>query len=433
MRFVTYERYRGSLLDALNLQELLDKLSDFLLHSGFAGRGWSPYGDPLEEPHRTPAAPDSLEALRRAILEHLMESGKLTPEMMEVLRGEGEPDPEVLAEIARLLDEIVGALADEGYLRVGGAGDSGEEPPRGPSVGPGSVGKAAARSVEFRLTEKGLDFLSYRALRELLGPRGQSSAGMHETERLAPGVEAEGASQPYEFGDTLNLDVPATLLRAIAREGTGLPLRVDYADLRVHQSVHRSSCATVLLLDCSHSMILYGEDRFTPAKKVALALSHLLRTQFPGDTLRCALFHDSAEEIPLAGLARARVGPYHTNTGEGLRLARRLLRTEGKEMRQVVMITDGKPSAMTLADGRIYRNSMGLDREIVLDAYREVAACRKEGISINTFMLARDPALVGFVRRMTEIARGKAYFTSTLTLGQYLLLDYLRRKQRRIR
>lgn len=417
MRFVTYEKYRGSLLDALNLQELLDRLSDFLLDSGFAG-GRGPAGEPS----------DSLEALRQAILRELMESGQLTPEMMEALRG-GEPDPEILGQIADLLDDIVRALAEEGYVSVE---DGGAARP-GPVAGPGSLGRGAARSVKFRLTERGLDFLSYRALRDLLGPRGHGTPGLHETQRLSTGVEAEASSKPYEFGDVLNLDAAGTLLRAMERRGVEFPLQLEERDLMVHQAVRRASCATVLMLDCSHSMVLYGEDRFTPAKKVALALSHLLRTRFPGDVLRCVLFHDSAEELPMARLPTAQVGPYHTNTAEGLRLARRILRGEGKEMRQVIMITDGKPSAMTMPDGRIYKNSMGLDRRIVAEAYREVAACRREGISIHTFMLARDPALVGFVRRVTEISRGKAYFTTPMTLGQYLLLDYMQRKSRRIR
>jgi Ca-activated chloride channel family protein len=205
-----------------------------------------------------------------------------------------------------------------------------------------------------------------------------------------------------------------------------------YSDLMVHQSVYRSSASTVLMLDCSHSMILYGEDRFTPAKKVALALAHLLRTQFPGDSLHCVLFHDSAEEIPLAELARSRVGPYHTNTAEGLRIARRLLRGQRQDMRQIVMITDGKPSAVRLPDGRTYKNSMGLDRFVLRETFAEVAACRREGITINTFMLARDPQLVSFVRRVSEITRGKAYFTSTLSLGQYILMDFLKRRTKRV-
>ncbi len=423
MRTTTYEQYRGGLLDALNLQELLDKLSDFLLDSGFGGWSWNPFtGEPEES--------GSLDALKDAILRALMESGDLTPEMLEALRG-GEPDEEMVEAIARMLDEIVGRLVEEGYIQL-------DQAPRAPDevqpvTGAGSVGHGAARSVKFELSRKSLDFLSYRALRDLLGSRGQAGIGAHETPKLATGVEAEAGSKPYEFGDTLNVDVPATLRSAIARSGLKFPLPVDYADLHVHQATYRSSCATVLMLDCSHSMILYGEDRFTPAKKVALALSHLLRTQFPGDTLRCVLFHDGAEEIPLSALARAQVGPYHTNTAEGLRIARRILRAESGEMRQVIMITDGKPSAITLPGGRIYKNSMGLDPRILRDTFREVAACRRDGIVINTFMLARTPALIAFVRKVSEICRGKAYFTTTMSLGQYILMDYMSRKTRHIR
>jgi Ca-activated chloride channel family protein len=237
--------------------------------------------------------------------------------------------------------------------------------------------------------------------------------------------------------------VPATLANALARgairrsgEGEsgqgGVWIDLDYPDLMVSQSEYRSSAATVLMLDCSHSMVLYGEDRFTPAKKVALALTHLIRTQFPGDTLRVVLFHDSAEEIPLERLARAQVGPYHTNTAEGLKLSRRLLLAQKKDMRQIIMITDGKPSALTLPDGRIYVNSMGLDPRILKETYREVAICRRSGIMINTFMLARERALVEFVKKVCEISRGKAYFTSTMTLGQYILMDFMRRKTRRV-
>ncbi len=423
MRTTTYEQYRGGLLDALNLQELLDKLSDFLLDSGFGGWSWNPFtGEPEES--------GGLDALKDAILRALMESGDLTPEMLEALRG-GEPDKEMLEAIARMLDEIVGRLVEEGYIQL-------DQAPRAPDevqpvTGAGSVGHGAARSVKFELSRKSLDFLSYRALRDLLGSRGQAGTGAHETPKLATGVESEAGSKPYEFGDTLNVDVPETLRSAIARSGLKFPLPVDYADLHVHQATYRSSCATVLMLDCSHSMILYGEDRFTPAKKVALALSHLLRTQFPGDTLRCVLFHDGAEEIPLSALARAQVGPYHTNTAEGLRIARRILRAESGEMRQVIMITDGKPSAITLPGGRIYKNSMGLDPRILRDTFREVAACRRDGIVINTFMLARTPALIAFVRKVSEICRGKAYFTTTMSLGQYILMDYMSRKTRHLR
>jgi Ca-activated chloride channel family protein len=199
----------------------------------------------------------------------------------------------------------------------------------------------------------------------------------------------------------------------------------------VHQAEYRSSCATVLMLDISHSMILYGEDRFTPAKKVALALSHLIRTQYPGDTLRVVTFGDRAQEIPLGELPQAKVGPFHTNTAEGLKLARRLLLAQKKDMRQIVMVTDGKPSAITLPDGRVYKNPAGLDPRVIRETLSEVAACRKAGVLINTFMLARDPALMQFVAKVCEMARGKAYFTNTMTLGEYVMRDFLKRRTKR--
>ena len=223
---------------------------------------------------------------------------------------------------------------------------------------------------------------------------------------------------------------PGRLLSAVRRNGLGVPLELQYSDLHVHQSEYRSSCATVLMLDCSHSMILYGEDRFTPAKRVALALSHLIRTQYPGDSLHLVLFHDSAEEVPLSQLARVRVGPFYTNTCEGLRLAQRILARQRKDMRQIVMITDGKPSAITLEDGRIYKNPFGLDPLIVDQTFKEVVACRRSGVLINTFMLARDYSLVGFVKKVTEIVRGKAYFTTPASLGRYVLMDYVNKKTR---
>jgi Ca-activated chloride channel family protein len=276
-----------------------------------------------------------------------------------------------------------------------------------------------------------MDFLGYRSLKGLLSALGKSSAGSHDTPHLATGVEAEAASKRYEFGDTMNLDIPATLKNAIEREGLKVPLDLDYGDLMVHQSEYRSSCATVLLLDISHSMVLYGEDRFAPAKRVALAMSHMIRTQFPGDTLRVVTFGDRAEEIPLSQLAKAQVGPYHTNTAEGIEISRRILNAQKKDMRQIIMITDGKPSAITLPDGRVYTNSGGLDPMILKRTFQEVSACRKAGILINTFMLANDPYLIQFVQKVSEIARGKAYFTSTMTLGQYIMMDFMRNKRRR--
>jgi Ca-activated chloride channel family protein len=282
------------------------------------------------------------------------------------------------------------------------------------------------------VTGKAVDFLGYKTLKDLMGALGKSNFGAHDTRYLSTGVESSGPPKPYEFGDTLNLDAAATLFSAIRREGAGSPLNLEYQDLHVHQSEYQSSCATVLLLDCSHSMILYGEDRFTPAKKVALALAQLIRTQFPGDSLHCVLFHDTAEEVKLGALARVQVGPYYTNTRDGLILAQRILAAQKKDMKQIVMITDGKPSALTLDDGRIYRNPMGLDPLVMSRTLEEVGRCKKAGILINTFMLATDYQLVQFVQKVTEMCRGKAYFTTPYTLGEYLLMDFMNRKTRTV-
>src|SRR5437868_662495 len=429
MKYTTYTRYLPELADTLNLQALLDQLADFLLQSGFAGGAyshpfWGEFGE--DESDR------SLDALRQAILQALMDSGQLTPEMLKLLRGESTGDATRDADLERqlseLLDKIVQKLIDEGYLNVSEAPKvpSGQQP----LFGPGGMAKEAAQQVQFNLTEKGIDFLGYRTLKHLLGSIGKSSFGAHETEHLATGVEAEAVSKPYEYGDTLNLDVNATLTNALQREGLGVPINLEYDDLMVHQAEYRSSSATVLMLDCSHSMILYGEDRFTPAKKVALALAHLIRTQYPGDTLRCVLFHDSAEEVRMEALASVQVGPYYTNTREGLILAQRLLQQERKDMKQIIMITDGKPSALTLEDGRIYKNAFGLDPLVISRTLEEVARCKRQGILINTFMLASDYGLVQFVQKVTELCKGKAYFSTPYTLGQYLLMDYMNRKTR---
>ena len=431
MRYTTYSKFVPGLADAVNLQELMDQLTDFLLQSGFAG---GPFNHPFWGELGEQDQDRSMDGLRQAIMDALMKSNQLTPEMLQLLRGEStgddERDRETQRQLANLIDDIIQRLVDEGFLTL-------DQPPRAPNdheevFGPGGEAQSAAKHVNFNLTDKAVDFLGYRALKQLLGSIGKSSFGSHDTAYLSTGVEAEAVSKPYEFGDTLNLDVNGTLARAIKRGGLEFPIDIDYPDLMVHQSEYRSSAATVLMLDCSHSMILYGEDRFTPAKRVALALTHLIRTQFPGDSLRVVLFHDSAEEIPLSRLAHAQVGPYHTNTAEGLRLSRRLLLAQKKDMRQIIMITDGKPSALTLPDGQIYVNSMGLDPRILKATFTEVANCKRAGIVINTFMLAREHSLVRFVKQVCEICRGKAYFTNTMTLGQYILMDFMRRKTKRV-
>jgi Ca-activated chloride channel family protein len=322
----------------------------------------------------------------------------------------------------------------------------------GEGGGQGEIGQAQPRNVKFEVTEKGLDFLGYKTLQKLLGSVGKSSIGRHDTHHLDTGVEAAQASKQYEFGDTINLDVNATLLSAIRREGLQVPLNLEYRDLYVRQQDYQSSCATVVMLDCSHSMILYGEDRFTPAKKVALALAHLIRTQYAGDSLKIVLFHDSAEELPLAKLATTQVGPYHTNTAEGLKLARRILNAQRKDMKQIVMVTDGKPTAAFVEPSNaayfgyrrysqrvagekrlLYKNSMGNDPFVMAETFKEVQACRKSGIMINTFMLASDHYLVEFVKQMSAMTRGKAYFANPNNLSQFVLMDFLKRRTSRVK
>src|ERR1051325_7267105 len=375
MRSHTYTKFSPELAVAVDLQSLLDKLADFLLQSGFAGgQEHSYYDSGLEEP-----GDRSLDALKKAIMQALLDGGQFTPEMLEALRGE-DTDGEGESKLAELLDKLIQRLVEEGYLTV-------DAPPQMPAgyqalTGPGSISKAAARDINFNMTEKGVDFLGFKSLRNLLGSLGKSSFGSPDTPSLATGIESDGWSKQYEFGDVLNLDVNETLKHSLLRTGSiSVPLDLDYSDLMVRQAEYRSSCATVLMLDCSHSMILYGEDRFTPAKKVALALTHLIKTQFAGDTLRVVLFHDSAEEIPLATLATAQVGPYHTNTAEGLKLARRILMSQKKDMRQIIMITDGKPSALTMPNGQIYKNSFGLDTTVITQTLREVALRRHSATS----------------------------------------------------
>jgi Ca-activated chloride channel family protein len=405
VKSVRYSRFTGDDF-GLSAEDLLRALADFFLQSGFD----NPYMQFSEFNEHT------LEDLKRAIEQALQNGEMFDPERAQQVRERLESmSPQ---ELDQLLNRLVQKLEQEGYIntepRTGGAGGKGD------------------RKVDVKITDKSIDFLGFKTLKDLLGSLGHASFGAHDTRDLATGIEASGASKPYEFGDTLNLDVCQTLFSAMQREGVKLPLDLEYRDLHVHQSEYQSSCATVLMLDCSHSMILYGEDRFTPAKKVALALAHLIRTQYPGDSLRCVLFHDSAEELRLEALAQVQVGPYYTNTREGLVLAQRLLQQERKDMKQIIMITDGKPSALTLEDGRIYRNAFGLDPLVISRTLEEVSRCRRQGIMINTFMLASDYGLVQFVQKVTQLCRGKAYFTTPYTLGQYLLMDYMNRKTRTI-
>src|ERR1700739_3200500 len=410
MKGVRYTKYVGDLASEMDMESLLQALSDYFLDSG--------YRDPYSRFQEHDQTLDDLrEALRR-----ILESGDFFDESIQKQLDQMAAD----GNLDDLIDKLIQRLEQQNYI----SSSQTQDPANAANVG-GQVGDVQGE-VRFEVTDKSLDFLGYKTLRDLLGSLGKSSFGRHDTRHWATGIEASGASRRYEFGDTLNLDTITTLSSAIAREGIGLPLNLEYDDLHVHQCEYQSSCATVVLLDCSHSMILYGEDRFTPAKKVAMALSHLIRTQYPGDSLSLVLFHDSAEEVPLSQLARVKVGPYYTNTREGLAMAQRILQRQRKDMKQIVMITDGKPSALTLEDGRIYKNAYGLDPLVVSETLEEVAKCKRAGILINTFMLASDYGLVQFVQKVTEMCRGKAYFTTPYTLGQYLLMDYMSRKTKTI-
>ncbi|HWF09508.1 MAG TPA: hypothetical protein VG297_13655 [Bryobacteraceae bacterium] len=410
MKWIRFSKYTGDDF-GIDANDLMQALANFFLQSGFN----NPYTQFSEWNSQT------LEDLKRAIQEAL-ESGQLFPDdqmqqMLEKLQSMSQE------QIDQLLENLVQKLMEEGQITTDQDADSSP----GQGAGQGRDGQA-----RFEVTDKSLDFLGFKTLKDLLGSLGKSSFGRHDTRDLATGIESSGSSKQYEFGDTLNLDISETLFSAVRREGVKVPIDLEYSDLHVHQCEYQSSCATVLMLDCSHSMILYGEDRFTPAKRVAMALAHLIRTQYPGDSLRCVLFHDSAEELQISQLARVQVGPFYTNTRDGLILAQRLLQQEKKDMKQIVMITDGKPSALTLEDGRTYRNAFGLDPLVISRTLEEVNRCKKQGIIINTFMLASDYGLVNFVQKVTELCRGKAYFTTPHTLGQYLLMDYMNRKTRTV-
>ncbi len=390
----------------------MQALSDFLLDSGFQ--------DPMSRFQQFDGE-QTMENLREAIRQAL-DSGELFDE-------EAQEKYEALSTKTRSKSS-----STRSSRRCRSRTSSTPSSPRKARAQQGD-GNAEAR---FEVTDKGMDFLGYKALRELLGPLGNSSLGRHDTRHEAAGVETNGVLQTLRVRRLANLDITATLSTVFAREGSRLSsgddgtLNLEYSDLHVQQADYQSSCATVVLLDCSHSMILYGEDRFTPAKRVAMALAHLIRTQYPGDTLNLVLFHDTAEEIPIGQLPRVKVGPHYTNTREGLRVAQRILARQTKDMKQIVMITDGKPSALTLPDGRIYKNAFGLDPLVISETLEEVSRCKRSNIMINTFMLADDFALVQFVQQVCAMCRGKAYFTTPETLGNYLLMDFMSRRVKTI-
>ncbi len=398
---VRYSKYEGP-EDEVDLEELLSHLQEFLLESGFNNDPWDP------DPEAGREYEDLLVAIAAALAAGELIDKDLMTEAMDA-------DQWLDTRLGELAQRLAERLEQAGYVRFGNVGGQGssDEPAR------------------FELTAKTVGHLGNKALRDILGPGAGRLTGSHRTNRLGSGVEVSSASRPYEYGDTLSLDAGETLRSAVRRNAGNGSIRIGHEDLHVQEGELHTNAATVLMLDCSHSMILYGEDRFTPGKKVALALAQLIRNQYRGDFLKFVLFHDSAEEVTLPQLAGMQVGPFHTNTAGGIALARRLLQRQSAANRQIIMITDGKPTAITLAGGRIYKNAYGQDALVLRETLGEVAACRRQGITINTFMLARDPALMAFVRRMTEMTGGRSYLTSAANVGEFVLQEFSSRRQRR--
>ena len=281
------------------------------------------------------------------------------------------------------------------------------------------------------LTRKGERTIRRDSLNEIFGSLRKDAAGDHRVPQSGAGNERLSETRPYLFGDPITeIDSMATLGNTIRRGGVD-DLDVHEEDLEVYETEHLSACATALLLDVSHSMILYGEDRITPAKRVALALTELITTRYPKDELTVILFGDDAVVAPLAKLPYVGVGPFHTNTKAGLRLAQQILLRRRHANKQIVMITDGKPSCMW-EDGRLYKNPFGLDPKIVNKTLDEAVSCRRKGITVTTFMVADDPHLRGFVDKFTRLARGRAYYSDLESLGAYVLVDFVKNRRKKL-
>jgi Ca-activated chloride channel homolog len=413
-----YSKYEQT-LDDLDMSELMKMIQERLMESGFQRNPWDP------DPNYQQTMQDLYDAIAEALINNELVNDQTIDEAMNSENWMDSKLGEVVKELAQRLER-------EGYLRPQQGDGNDPNDPTQPGNQGGTGPDQDPGQVKFELTNKAIDFLGYRTLRDVLGAAGKSSIGAHDTKHMTTGVEAISESKPYEFGDTMNLDMGETFKNAASHGIEDGQLKLEYGDLQVMQSEYFSSAATVVMLDCSHSMILYGEDRFTPAKQVALALAHMIRTQYRGDVIKFVLFHNGAEEIPLNKLATAQVGPYHTNTAEGLRLSQKILKRQNKDMKQIVMITDGKPSAITLPNGRVYKNAYGLDPMVLGETLREVGNCRRQGIQINTFMLARDPELISFVQRVSHMTKGKAYFTTPHTIGQYVLQDFQSRRTKMV-
>lgn len=283
----------------------------------------------------------------------------------------------------------------------------------------------------FSLGARGEQAIRREALNRIFTGLQKSGYGQHRVPHAGEGEERLTETRPYRFGDPVtSIDALGTISNAVRRSGAE-EISVSEEDVEVYETEHLASCATVLLIDISHSMILYGEDRITPAKQVALGLTELILTRYPKDALRIGVFGDEAREIAIRDIPYLQVGPFHTNTKAGLEMAQSILEASRQRNRQIFMVTDGKPTAI-VENGEVYKNPWGFDPKIRNQTLEAAAACRRAGITITTFMLASDPDLVEFVEEMTRIASGRAYFASADNLGEFLFADYIRNKKRTV-
>jgi Ca-activated chloride channel homolog len=292
-------------------------------------------------------------------------------------------------------------------------------------------GEAEKTTRGYQVTPRGERRIRQDSLNEIFNSLQAGGAGDHRTPQAGKGGERLSETRAWQFGDDLaNLDPLGSVSNAVKRGGID-DLTLAEEDLEVFETEHLSSCATVLMVDVSHSMILYGEDRITPAKKIALALAQLIQTRYPKDTLDVVLFGDDAKQVRLRDLMKIQAGPFHTNTRAGIQMARRILESRKGVNKQIFMITDGKPSAIREM-GRLYKNPFGLDPKIVNKTLEEAAFCRRKRITITTFMLATDGPLLDFVRRLTELNHGRIYETDPQNIGAYVFRDFVKNRRKRL-
>tara|TARA_R110000868_G_scaffold4211_12_gene26589 strand:- start:2478 stop:3629 length:1152 start_codon:yes stop_codon:yes gene_type:complete len=321
------------------------------------------------------------------------------------------------------IDDFIEDLKSKGFLREEFKDGGGDD----------SDGEEGQGGGNLSITAKMERIIRQRALEQIFGKLKRSGSGNHKTGKSGQGDEHTGEFRAYRYGDGLeHISMTESLKNAQINNGIG-DFSLQEEDLVVEDTHHKAQMSTILMIDISHSMILYGEDRITPAKKVAMALAELITTRYPKDTLDIIVFGNDAWPIPIKDLPYLKVGPYHTNTVAGLQLAMDMLRRKRNTNKQIFMITDGKPSCLRMPDGSYYKNSVGLDDFIVEKCYNMARQARKLHIPITTFMIAQDPYLMQFIRHFTEANKGKAFFTGLQGLGEMIFEDYEANRRKRLK